>query len=66
VDRVDPEVLFQERDGERTRADRNKTNLREKHLSTDRRKNNFALRIVGCGTTYQLITMNNRMWRPSR
>jgi hypothetical protein len=47
VDRVDPEVLFQERDGERTRADRNKTNLRGKHVRTDRRKNSFALRIVG-------------------
>jgi tetrahydromethanopterin S-methyltransferase subunit G len=46
LDRVDSKVLFQERDGERTRADRDGTNLREKHSRTDIRKNSFALRVV--------------------
>ncbi len=41
VDRVEFKVLFQERDGERTRADRDGTNLR-----TDIRKNSFSLRVV--------------------
>jgi hypothetical protein len=46
LDRVDSKVLFQERDGERTRADRDGRNLREKHSRTDIRKNSFALRVV--------------------
>ncbi len=45
-DREDSKVLFQERDGKRTRADRDGTNLREKHSRTDIRKNSFSLRVV--------------------
>jgi hypothetical protein len=46
LDRVDSKVLFQERDGERTRADRDGRNQREKHSRTDTRKTSFALRVV--------------------
>jgi hypothetical protein len=35
LDRMDPKVLFQERDGEGTQVDRDGTNLRKKHSRTD-------------------------------